>query len=82
MHGTTARGIEAVVAMLLVFASGACTTTYTHADVEAAEQRDEARAKVEERVDAEIGATGGTADAITRERLAEEGEWMADEAMD
>ena len=33
-------------------------------------------------VDAEIGATGGTADAITRERLAEEGEWMADEAMD
>ena len=79
MHGTTARGIGAVVAMLLVLASGACTTTYTHADVEAAEQRDDARAKVEERVDAEIG---GTADAITRERLAEEGEWMADEAMD
>ena len=81
MQGTAKKWMGALVSMPLVLASGACTTTYTRADVEAAEQRDNARAKVEERVDAEIGATGGTADAITREELADEGEWMANEAM-
>lgn len=60
----------------------ACTTTYTQADVEAEERRLDARAKVEERVDEEIGATGGMADAVTRERLREEGEWMAEEGGD
>ena len=73
------KGILGASATLLALALTACTTTYTQADVEAEEQRLDARAKVEERVDEEIGATGGTADAITRERLGEAGEWMAEE---
>jgi len=75
-------GPLATTAMLLALALLACTTTYTEADVAAEEQRLNARAKTEVRVDEEIGATGGMADAITRERLAEEGEWMAEEAGD
>ena len=81
MQRTAKKWMGALISMLLVLASSACTTTYTQTEVEAAEQRDNAKAKVEERVDAEIGATGGTASAITREELADEGEWMADEAM-
>ena len=75
-------GLLGATALLLALAPAACTTTYTEADVAAEEKRLNARAKTEIRVDQEIGATGGMADAITRERLAEEGEWMAEEAGD
>ncbi len=81
MHNTH-KGLRRSLACLLTLGPAACTTTYTQADVEAEEQRLNKSAKTEERVDAEIGATGGMADAVTRERLAEEGEWMAEEAMD
>ena len=79
MTNTPRKGLLGAAATLLALTLTACTTTYTQADVEAEEQRLDARAKVEERVDEEIGATGGTADAITRERLGEAGEWMAEE---
>ena len=81
MHYTH-KGLRRSFACLLALASAACTTTYTQADVESEEQRLNKRAKTEERVDAEIGATGGIADAVTRERLAEEGEWMAEGEID
>ena len=81
MHYTH-KGLRRSLACLLALAPTACTTTYTQADVEAEEQRLNKRAKTEERVDAEIGATGGIADAVTRERLAEEGEWMAEGEID
>lgn len=82
MPRSTRKTLRSAVASLLALAPAACTTTYTQADVEKEEERLNARAKVEERVDAEIGATGGTADEITRERLREEGEWMAEEVGD
>lgn len=47
------------VSVPLLLALGACTTTYTEADLEAQEARKDREAQVEEQRDREVGAEGG-----------------------